>query len=81
MVMHLGPNSDYQYSVGDSEILSSVNEIRDLGIWTDTSMSFSLQCQKASNKAMQALGQLKELLSTFLSNLFQFYTKRTLDHI
>ena len=57
--MHLGPNTKQLYSVGSSEHLSSVNEIRDLGIWMDSALKFSMQCSKAANKAMQALGQIK----------------------
>ena len=52
-------NSGHKYSLGDSEHLSSIDEIKDLGIWIDTGMNSSLQCQKATNKAMQALGQIK----------------------
>ena len=57
--MHLGPNTKQLYSVGSSEHLSSVNETRDLGIWMDSALKFSMQCSKAANKAMQALGRIK----------------------
>ena len=59
LVMHLGPNTKQLYSVGSSEHLSSVNESRDLGIWMDSALKFSMQCSKAANKAMQALGWIK----------------------
>ena len=59
LVMHLGPNTKQLYSVGSSEHLSSVNETRDLGIWMDSALKFSMQCSKAANKAMQALGRIK----------------------
>ena len=59
MFMHFGPNSGHRYSLGDSKHLSSIDEIKDLGIWIDTGTNSSLQCQKATNKAMQALGQIK----------------------
>ena len=59
LVMHLGPNTKQLYSVGSSEHLSSVNETRDLGIWMDSALKFLMQCSKAANKAMQALGRIK----------------------
>ena len=59
LVMHLGPNTKQLYSVGANEHLSPVNKTRDLGIWMDSALKFLMQCSKAANKAMQALGQIK----------------------
>ena len=53
--MHLGPNTKQLYSVRGSEHLSPVNETRDLGMWMDSALKFSMQCSKVANKAMQAL--------------------------
>ena len=41
--------------MGDREHLSPVDAIGDLGIWIDLSMKFSMQCNKVTNKAKQAL--------------------------
>ena len=59
MVMHLGPNTKHLYSVRNSEHLSPVDETRDLGIWMDSTIKFSMQCSQAVTKAMQALGRIK----------------------
>ena len=70
MVMHLGPNTKQQYSVGNSEHLSPVDETRDLDIWMDSNMKFSMQCSKAANKAMQALGQIKRTFKCITPHSF-----------
>ena len=59
MVMHLGHDPGHQYTIGNSKYLSVVHETKDLGIWIDAKFNFSLQCTKATNKAMQALGLIK----------------------
>ena len=72
MVIHLGPNTKHLYLVGNSEHLSSVEETRDLGISMDSTMKFFMQCSKAANKAMQALGQIKRTFKYVTPVFFNF---------
>ena len=43
-------NTKQPGSVGGSEHLSPVNETRNLAIWMDSALNFSMQCSKAANK-------------------------------
>ena len=52
--------------------LSPVDETRVLGIRMDSTMKFSMQCSKATNKTMQPLGQIKR---TFLINYSTVFSK------
>ena len=39
--------------------LESINEEKDVGVWVTTDLKSSTQCQKASKKALQALGMVR----------------------
>ena len=39
--------------------LESINKEKDVGVWVTTDLKSSTQCQKASKKAMQALGMVR----------------------
>ena len=64
-VMHLGKNSNTTYTLYDlatnsNNILQSTKEQKDLGIWTTSTMNFTMHCQKTASKANQALGMIKQ---------------------
>ena len=63
--MHLGKNSNATYTLHDlannsNNILKSTTEQKDLGIWTTSTMNFTMHCHKAASKANQALGMIKQ---------------------
>ena len=39
--------------------LVQVSQVRDLGVWLTNSLTPTLQCQKAANKAMQVMGMIR----------------------
>ena len=55
-VMHVGrKNKRYEYKMG-GEQLEEVEEEKDLGVWTHSSMKPSTHCEKAAKSANRALG-------------------------
>ena len=63
-VMHLGKNSNATYTLYDlvtnsNNILQSTTEQKDIGIWTTSTMNFTMHCHKAASKANQALGMIR----------------------
>ena len=63
--MHLSKNSNATYTLYDlatnsNNILQSTTEQKYLGIWTTSTMNFTMHCHKAASKANQALGMIKQ---------------------
>ena len=63
--MHLGKNSNATYMLYDlatnsNNILQSTSEQKNLGVWTTSTMNFTMHCHKATSKANQALGMIKQ---------------------
>ena len=55
------PCEYYMNDDGSNSKLSIVSSEKDLGVWITSEPDFSLQCDKASAKAMQSLGLIKNL--------------------
>ena len=58
-VMHQGKNNNATYTLYDlatnsNNILQSTTEQKGLGIWTTSTMNFTMPCHKAASKANQA---------------------------
>ena len=51
--------------------LAQVSQVKDLGVWFTNSLTPTLQCQEATNKAMQVI---EDSLSTSLKNLINSTT-------
>jgi len=88
-VMHLGKGDNAVYTLFDHNInahspLQPTMEQKDLGIWITPSMNFSLQCQKASNKANQTLGRLKRSFKYMsrqsLTTLYKTFVRPHLEY-
>ena len=64
-VMHLGRNdrATYIYTYINNTLVTLLHpttEQKDIGVWTTSSMNFSVHCHKAAGKANQALlGMIK----------------------
>ena len=57
-VLHLGRNNkQFKYRLGDVE-MKVADEEKDLGVWFDTSMKPSNQCERAAKEANAALGMI-----------------------
>ena len=53
--------------------LAQVSQVKDLGVWLINTLSPTLQCQKAANKAMQVMGIIRRsLLNISLKSPFTF---------
>ena len=66
-------NSPYEYYMNDdgsNSKLIVVPSEKDLGIWIPSKPNFSLQCDKASAKAMQSLGLIKRTFTNLTKELF-----------
>ena len=69
-VMHVGRrNKKYEYEMG-GEKLKEVEEEKDLGVWINSSMKPSTQCERAAKSANRALGMILRA--------FHYRTKETL---
>ena len=69
-VMHVGrKNERYEYKMG-GEKLEEVEEEKDLGVWTHSSMKPTTHCEKAATNANRALG--------LMLRSFHYRTKDTL---
>jgi len=47
--------------LGERDDLSFVTEEKYLGVWINQDLNVSMQCTKAANKAMQAIGLVKQI--------------------
>ena len=63
-MIHLMMNTSYMNDDGPNSKLSVVSSEKNLGVWITSKPNFLLQCDKASAKAMQSLGLIKEPLPT-----------------
>ena len=85
--MHLGKNSNATYTLYDlatnsNNILQSTTEQKDLGIWTTSTMNFTMHCQKAVSKANQALGMIKRIFKYMSKDsLMILYQKFVRPHL
>ena len=52
-------STSYMNEEGYNSKLNVVTSEKDLGVWITSKPDFTLQCEKASAKAMQSLGLLK----------------------
>ena len=59
-VLSIGRSLPTSYHVGESDDLSFAAEEKDLGVWITENLDVSLQCTKVANKAMQAIGLIKQ---------------------
>ena len=55
-------------------VVSSISE-KDLGVWITSKPDFTLQCEKASAKAMQSLGLIKRTFTNLMKESFQILYK------
>ena len=59
--------------------LTSISE-KDLGVWITYKPDFTLQCEKASAKAMQSLGLIKRTFTNLTKELFQIANSYCIRH-
>ena len=62
-VMHLGKNSNATYTyiaTNSNTVIQSTTEQKDLGVWTTSTTNFTMHCHKATSKANEALGIIKQ---------------------
>ena len=61
------------YTMTDGSViqacLTQVSQVKDLGLWLANSLTPILQCQKATNKAIQVIGMIRRF--------FQYLTKQS----
>ena len=76
--LQYGNASTYEYHMdeeGSTSKLTVVSPEKDLGVWVTSKPDFSLQCDKASAKAMQSLGLIKRTFNHLTSESFLFLHK------
>ena len=59
MVLLLGYSRTTNYASDVQTCLAQVSQTKDLGVWLTDSLTPTLQCQKAANKAMQVMGMIR----------------------
>ena len=63
IVLPLGNSRTTNYTMTDASdiqtCLAQVSQTKDLGVWLTDSLTPTLQCQKAANKAMQVMGMIR----------------------
>ena len=64
------PYDYYMNDDGSNSKLSIVSSEKDLGVWITSKPNFSLQCDKASAKAMQSLGLIKRTFTNLTKESF-----------
>ena len=65
--------SPYEYSMDDDGSCSKLDVVlteKDLGVWITSKPDFTLQCDKASAKAMQSLGLIKRTFTHLTKQSF-----------
>ena len=82
--MHLGhSNQHYDYFLGD-ELIESVKEEKDLGVWINDRLSVSAHCAKASKTANNILGTIKRTYEdkskTNIINLYKTLVRPHLEY-
>ena len=74
-----GPNASsseyYMKDEGSNSKLNVVSLEKDLGVWITSRSDFTLQCDKASAKAMQSLGLIKRSFTHLTKESFQILYK------
>ena len=76
--------SPYEYYMNDdgsNSKLSIVPSEKDLGVWITSKPNFSLQCDKASAKAMQSLGLIKNYTNFTKESFLIFYKTYIHPHL
>ena len=66
--------SPYEYYMNEEGYNSKLNVIsseKDLGVWITSKPDFTLQCEKASAKAMQSLGLIKRTITNLTKESLQ----------
>ena len=66
--------SPYEYYMNEEGYNSKLNVVsseKDLGVWITFKPDFTLQCEKASAKAMQSLGLIRRIFTHLTKELFQ----------
>ena len=72
-VMHIGRNNEkYEYTL-DGVKMKTTNEEKDLGVWVDSSLKPTIQCEAAAKKANCVLGQI--------ARAFHYRKKKTLVNL
>ena len=70
--------SPYEYYMNEEGYNSKLNVVsseKDLGVWITSKPDFTLQCEKASAKAMQSLGLIKRTFTNLTKESFQILYK------
>ena len=71
-----GDTHDYnlvsQDKLYSTQSAGDMRQTDNLGVWMDSALKFSMQCSKAANKAMQALGQIKRTFKHITPVFFNF---------
>ena len=75
--VHLGPNTNIKYKMGESEIQQVTEEKDDLGIIIDDKLKFKQHINLQTKKANQGLGMIKRSFDFMDKDMFQKYRKAT----
>ena len=75
--VHLGPNTNIKYKMGESEIQQVTEEKDDLGIIIDDKLKFKQHINLQTKKANQRLGMIKRSFDFMDKDMFQKYRKAT----
>lgn len=83
-VLHIGRrNREFNYEM-EGNWLESVNEEKDLGVWTDRGLTFQKQCLEARNRANRVLGFINRNVSykskEVVSKLYNGYVRPHLEY-
>ena len=83
-VLHIGRNNRrFQYRMGDIE-MQVADEEKDLGVWFDSSLKPSTQCEKAAKEANAALGMITRSFhyrtKDVLIPLYKTFVRPKLEH-
>ena len=70
VLIRTSPYEYYMNDDGSDSKLSIVPSEKDLGVWITSKPDFSLQCDKASAKAMQSLGLIKRTFTNLTKESF-----------
>ena len=52
----------FNLATNSNTVIQSTTEQKDLGVWTTSTMNFTMHSHKAASKANQALGMIKKIL-------------------
>ena len=79
MVLPLGKSRVTSYTMIDAAglqtCLSQVSQVKDLGVWLTDSLTPTMQCQKAANKAMQVMEIIKRSFKYITKDSFLLFYK------